>query len=261
MERRNFGRVEEVLEVPNLTEIQTRKYEAFLQMDAEPTKRANRGLEAVLREVFPIASYDGSLRLDYVCYRVGRPRYAPDQCRALRLTYGCPFRVTVRLSGTACPEPIEEEVYVGELPIMLGGGEFIINGAERVIVSQLHRSPGVDFSMELEAGDRRLHSCRIIPERGSWIEMNVSKKDVLVMRIDQSTKIPVTAFLRAMDPKYADTEMLIRLFYETKVLRLGQVKRGTPVQDLYVVGPVINKDTGEVILKAGERMGEKWEIL
>ena len=261
MERRNFGRVEEVLEVPNLTEIQTRKYEAFLQMDAEPTKRANRGLEAVLREVFPITSYDGSLRLDYVCYRVGRPRYAPDQCRALRLTYGCPFRVTVRLSGTACPEPIEEEVYVGELPIMLGGGEFIINGAERVIVSQLHRSPGVDFSMELEAGDRRLHSCRIIPERGSWIEMNVSKKDVLVMRIDQSTKIPVTAFLRAMDPKYADTEMLIRLFYETKVLRLGQVKRGTPVQDLYVVGPVVNKDTGEVILKAGERIGEKWETI
>ncbi|MGB2801511.1 MAG: DNA-directed RNA polymerase subunit beta, partial [Phycisphaerae bacterium] len=213
------------------------------------------------REVFPITSYDGSLRLDYVSYRLGRPRYTPDQCRALRLTYGRPFRITVRLSGQAYEAPIEEEVYVGELPIMMGGGEFIINGAERVIVSQLHRSPGVDFSMTLEAGDRRLHSCRIIPERGSWIEINVSKKDVLQMRIDQSTKIPVTAFLRAMDPKYADTEALIRLFYETKTLRLTHVKRGTPVQDMYVVSPVVDKETGEIVLEAGQRIGEKWDTI
>ena len=261
IERRNFGRVQEILEIPNLTEIQTRKYEEFLQLDGEPAKRKNTGLESVLREVFPISSYDGSLRLDYVSYRLGRPRYTPDQCRALRLTYGRPFRVTVRLSGQAYAEPIEEEVYVGELPIMMGGGEFIINGAERVIVSQLHRSPGVDFSMSLEAGDRRIHSCRIIPERGSWIEMNVSKKDVLQMRIDQSSKIPVTAFLRAMNAKFADTEMLIRLFYETKALKLAAVKPGTPMQDMYVVSPVVNKDTGEVILAAGQRIGEKWETI
>ena len=261
IESRNFGRVVEVLEVPNLTEIQTRKYEEFLQLDAEPAKRKNLGLESVLREVFPITSYDGSLRLDYVSYRLGRPRYTPDQCRALRLTYGRPFRVTVRLSGPAYAEPIEEEVYVGELPIMMGGGEFIINGAERVIVSQLHRSPGVDFSMSLESGDRRIHSCRIIPERGSWIEMNVSRKDTLLMRIDQSSKIPVTAFLRAMDAKFADTEMLIRLFYETKILKLNQIKPGTPMQDMYVVAPVVSKETGEVVLKAGERIGEKWEAI
>jgi DNA-directed RNA polymerase subunit beta len=261
IERRNFGRVPEILEVPNLTEIQTRKYEEFLQLDGEPARRKNTGLESVLREVFPITSYDGALRLDYVSYRLGRPRYTPDQCRALRLTYGRPFRVTVRLSGQAYPEPIEEEVYVGELPIMLGGGEFIINGAERVIVSQLHRSPGVDFSMTLEAGDRRIHSCRIIPERGSWIEMNVSKKDVLQMRIDQSSKIPVTAFLRAMETKFADTETLIRLFYETKILKLVGIKPGTPMQDMYVVAPVVNKDTGEVVLGAGQRMGEKWETI
>ena len=261
IQRRNFGRVQEVLEVPNLTEIQTRKYEEFLQLDADPAKRQNVGLESVLREVFPIASYDGSLRLDYVAYRLGRPRYAPDQCRALRLTYGRPFRITVRLSGQAYAEPIEEEVYVGELPIMMGGGEFVINGAERVIVSQLHRSPGVDFSMELEAGDRRLHSCRIIPERGSWIEINVSKKDVLQMRIDQSSKIPVSAFLRAMDAKFADTETLIRLFYETKIVKLTGIKPGTPMQDMYVVSPIVDKDTGEVVLQAGERIGEKWDNL
>ena len=261
IERRNFGRVQEVLEIPNLTEIQTRSYEEFLQLDADPAKRANRGLESVLREVYPITSYDGSLRLDYVSYRLGRPRYTPDQCRALRLTYGRPFRVTVRLSGSAYPQPIEEEVYVGEIPIMMGGGEFIINGAERVIVSQLHRSPGVDFSMQLEAGDRRLHSCRIIPERGSWIEINVSKKDVLQMRIDQSSKIPVSAFLRAMDVKFSDTETILRLFYETKRLELGKVKPGTAVQDMYVVSPVVSKDTGEVILNAGERIGEKWDTI
>ena len=261
MESRNFGRVGEVLKIPNLTEIQTRSYEEFLQLDADPLKRANRGLESVLREVFPITSYDGSLRLDYVSYRLGRPRYTPDQCRQLRLTYGRPFRITVRLSGTAYAEPLEEEVYVGEIPIMLGGGEFIINGAERVIVSQLHRSPGVDFSMQLEAGDRRLHSCRIIPERGSWIEINVSKKDVLQMRIDQSSKIPVTAFLRAMDPKYSDTETLIRLFYETKRLDLKKLKPGTAVQDMYVASTVVDKATGEVVLKAGERIGEKWDTI
>jgi DNA-directed RNA polymerase subunit beta len=261
MECRNFGRVQEVVEIPNLTEIQTRKYEEFLQLDLDPARRKNTGLESVLREVFPITSYDGNLRLDYVSYRLGRPRYTPDQCRALRLTYGRPFRITVRLSGQAYKEPIEEEVYVGELPIMMGGGEFIINGAERVIVSQLHRSPGVDFSMELEAGDRRLHSCRIIPERGSWIEINVSKKDVLQMRIDQSSKIPVSAFLRAMDPKFADTETLIRLFYETKTLKLAGLKPGTPVQDMYVVGPVVDKSTGEVIIGAGQRIGEKWDTL
>ena len=147
--------------------------------------------------------------------------------------------MTVRLSGNAYPQPIEEEVYVGEIPIMMGGGEFIINGAERVIVSQLHRSPGVDFSMQLEAGDRRLHSCRIIPERGSWIEINVSKKDVLQMRIDQSSKIPVTAFLRAMNAKFSDTETILRLFYETKRLDLTKVKPGTAVQDMYVTSPVV----------------------
>ncbi|MGB2938463.1 MAG: DNA-directed RNA polymerase subunit beta [Phycisphaerae bacterium] len=261
MEQRHFGRVGEVLEIPNLTEVQTRAYTEFLQLDTEPEKRLNTGLETILREAFPITSYDESLRLDYVSYHLGRPRYTPDQCRQLRLTYGMPFRITVRLSGQAYAEPIEEEVYVGEVPIMMGGGEFVINGAERVIVSQLHRSPGVDFSVALEAGDQRLHSCRIIPERGSWIEISVSKKDVLQMRIDQSSKIPVTAFLRAMDAKYADTETLIRLFYETKRLILSKVKPGTPVQDFYVTAPVVSKETGEVILETGQRIGEKWDTI
>src|SRR5204862_5292691 len=132
-------------------------------------------------------------------YALGKPRSEPDECRQLRLTYGRPFKIWLRLTKE---QPIEEEVYLGDMPIMLGGGEFIINGAERVVVSQLHRSPGVDFISEKE-GERELHSCRVIPERGSWIELNVTKKDALVVRIDQSGKFSAMTLLRAMSSKYS----------------------------------------------------------
>ena len=160
---------------PEKIEIQTESYEAFLQEETCAEKRKDHGLEGVLREIFPIESYDKTIKLEYLRYELGKPRYTPDECRQLRLTYGKPFRVWLRLNKE---QPIEEEVYLGDIPIMLGGGEFIINGAERVVVSQLHRSPGVDFVMEQEGtSDRKLPSCRIIPERGSWIELNVTKKD------------------------------------------------------------------------------------
>ena len=152
----------------------------------------------MLREIFPIESYDKTIKLEYLRYELGKPRYTPDECRQLRLTYGRPFRVWLRLNKE---QPIEEEVYLGDMPIMLGGGEFIINGAERVVVSQLHRSPGVDFVSETDAGDRKLHSCRIIPERGSWIELNITKKDTLSVRIDQSGKFSAMTLLRAMEPE------------------------------------------------------------
>ena len=152
----------------------------------------------MLREIFPIESYDKTLQLEYLRYELGKPRYEPHECRQLRLTYGRPFRVWLRLTKE---QPIEEEVYLGDMPIMLGGGEFIINGAERVVVSQLHRSPGVDFVSEIEAGDRRSYSCRIIPERGSWIELNTTKKDTISVRIDQSGKFSAMTLLRAMDPQ------------------------------------------------------------
>src|SRR6266550_2821540 len=171
---RRFGSRSDQFALPNLTDIQTRGYETFLQYETPLDKRKDHGLEGVLREIFPIESYDKSLKLEYLRYELGKPRYEPDECRQLRLTYGRPFRVWLRLTRE---QPIEEEVYLGDMPIMLGGGEFIINGAERVVVSQLHRSPGVDFVSELEAGDRRLFSCRVIPERGSWIEINTTKKD------------------------------------------------------------------------------------
>jgi DNA-directed RNA polymerase subunit beta len=177
---RNFGRFGDAVEVPSLTDVQTKSYDRFLQLEIPALKREDSGLEGVLREIFPIESYDKTLSLSYIKYELGKPRYGPDECRQLRLTYGRPFKVWLRLNKE---QPVEEEVYLGDMPIMIGGGEFIINGAERVVVSQLHRSPGVDFVVEIDAGDRKIFSARIIPERGSWIELNFSKRDTLQVRM------------------------------------------------------------------------------
>src|SRR5438477_6889986 len=203
---RNFGRIGDAIEVPPLTDVQIRSYERFLQLDTPAEKRSPSGLEGVLREIFPIESYDKTISLEYVKYDLGKPRYDPDECRQLRLTYGRPFRVWLRLNKE---QPVEEEVYLGDMPIMIGGGEFIINGAERVVVSQLHRSPGVDFVVEVAEGERKLHSCRIIPERGSWIEVNVTKKDALGVRIDQSGKFSAVTLLRAMSQEHSTDAAVI----------------------------------------------------
>src|SRR4030065_70533 len=156
-EVRRFGSLRAPHTIPDLTEIQTRSYEAFLQYDVPTAKRAHQRIEGVLREIFPIESYDKTLRLEYLRYELGKPRYEPHECRQLRLTYGRPFRVWLRLTKE---QPIEEEVYLGDMPIMLRGGEFIINGAERVVVKQRHRSPGGDFIKDQAAGDRALHADR-----------------------------------------------------------------------------------------------------
>jgi DNA-directed RNA polymerase subunit beta len=244
---RNFGHFGDTSEVPPLCDIQLRSYERFLQLDTLSEQRTPTGLEGVLREIFPIESYDKNLSLDYIKYELGKPRYGPDECRQLRLTYGRPFRVWLRLNKE---QPVEEEVYLGDMPIMIGGGEFIINGAERVVVSQLHRSPGVDFTQELE-GERRLHSCRIIPERGSWIEINVTKKETLGVRIDQSGKFSAVTLLRAMDPAYSSDGQILRAFYPIEDVKVNADNRerltgAIPVDD------IINPETGEVYLDAGE---------
>ncbi len=217
-ERRNFGRVPEVVPIPNLMALQLDSYRRFLQEEVPPRERDKIvGLEAILQEIYPIESYDGQIVLEYLEYELGKPRYTPDECRRLRLTYGTPFKIRVRLRKQ---EPVEEDVYLGEIPRMIGGGEFIINGAERVIVSQLHRSPGVDFDEEVQQ-EKRLQKCRIIPDRGSWIEINVNKKDAITVRIDQSGKFPVTCLLRAMDATLGTTAQLVRAFYETEVVKLS----------------------------------------
>ncbi len=256
---RNFGRFGDTAKVPPLTAIQTRSYERFLQLDLPPDQREAIGLEGVLREIFPIKSYDNTLSLEYLRYELGKPRYGPDECRQLRLTYGRPFKVWLRLVKE---QPVEEEVYLGDMPIMIGGGEFIINGAERVVVSQLHRSPGVDFVVETEGSDKKLHSCRIIPERGSWIEVNVTKKDTLGVRIDQSGKFSSMTLLRAMDPAYSTDADILRAFYPTETIKTNSKDARARVKGATAVGDVIDPETGEVYLDSGETFtDEKLDVI
>lgn len=252
---RNFGHFGDTIDIPPLTDIQLKSYARFLQYDVAVDKRELMGIEGVLREIFPIESYDKTIRLRYLRYELGKPRFGPDECRQLRLTYGRPFKVWLRLEKD---QPVEEEVFLGEMPIMIGGGEFIINGAERVVVSQLHRSPGVDFQEEMD-GDRKLHSCRIIPERGSWIEINVTKKDFLSVRIDQSGKFSAMTLLRAMDPKYSSDAEIIREFKD--FLETEEIKNNAPGKTrligAQVVGDVIDPQTGEIFADCGDILTEQ----
>jgi DNA-directed RNA polymerase subunit beta len=248
---RDFSRFGDAVEVPDLIEIQTASYARLLQAESEPGNRKQEGLEELLHEVFPIESYDENMWLEYVDYSLDEPRYTPDECRELGLTYGMPFRVRVRLHRKDREEVQEEAIYLGDIPIMIGGGEFIVNGSERVIVSQLHRSPGVDFIKESAEGDRALHACRIIPERGSWIEINVTRKDVLAVRIDQSSKIPATTFLRAMSADYGTDESIVRAFHQVKNTRVGSLK-----PEMYAAAPIVDPDTGEELVRAGCQIGE-----
>ena len=239
--------------VPSLVQLQTGAYSAFLQEDTPPEHRNPQGLESVLREVFPIPSYDETMELQYVGYDLGSPRYSPDECRELKLTYGRPFKIRIRLQKES---PVEEDVYLGEIPIMIGGGEFIVNGTERVIVTQLHRSPGVDFSVETHSGERKLHSCWLIPERGSWIELNVTKKEMLAVRIDQSGKFPATALLRAISEEYSTDADIVRLFYTTKQVSTKSRVFKKNVIGRHVVEAHADEDTGEVIIDALEPISE-----
>ncbi|MGP1309812.1 MAG: DNA-directed RNA polymerase subunit beta, partial [Phycisphaerales bacterium] len=253
MKVRDFSKRGDAIPVPDLNLLQRDGYERFLQQAASTPEERNTaiGLEALLREVFPINSYDDTMSLEYLYYALEEPRYTPDECRELRLTYGMPFRVCVRLKRQNHPDIPEEEIYLGEIPIMMGGGEFIVNGAERVIVSQLHRSPGVDFSIASMEADRPLHSARIIPERGSWIELEVTKKDVLAMRIDQSTKLAATTFLRCLDQSIASTEALLSLFYEIKEITVENLR-----PEHWAAQSIIDTETGEELVGVGRQIGE-----
>jgi len=249
---RNFGKIGDAVDVPDLIEVQLKSYSRFLQANVSPKNRKNIGLEALFREIFPIVSYDKTMQLEFIGYELEKPRYTVQQCRELRLTYGYPLKIRCVLKRKEADDIAEQAIYLGEMPVMIGGGEFIINGAERVIVNQLHRSPGVDFVIDSRDGDRILHGSRIIPERGSWIEIAVTKKDVLIVRIDQSSKIPATIFLRAMSEKYSKTEDILRLFYETKTVKTGKLD---PL--MWAVGPVVDTETGEVVVEAGTQLGDR----
>jgi DNA-directed RNA polymerase subunit beta len=254
MQIHDFSRVKGVIPVPDLVEVQTRSYARFLQESAPAKGRKSVGLEALFREMFPIKSYDGRLSLEYICYELGRPRYSPENCRRLRLTYGRPLRARLRLVR---PDgAVQEDVYLGDVPIMLGGGEFVVNGAQRVIVAQLHRSPGVDFQEDTRTTEKRLHSCRIIPERGSWIEIDVSRKEVLYIRVDQSGRFPITTFIRALAPEFSQTADIIRRFYDTEFEEIPQ-RGGARLRGKYAAEDVVDRDTGEIILSVGQQITDE----
>ena len=266
---RYYGKAFKSLELPDLMETQRKFYAEFLQADVPADQRKNDGLEAVFREMFPIESYDNTMSMEYLGYQLTPPRYTQDECRQLKQSYGAPLKIHLRLNRQ---QPVEEWVYLGEMPLMIGGGEFIVNGAERVIVTQIQRSPGVDFSTETHSSGKILHSARIIPERGSWITVETTSKDELVVRIDRSSKIAATMFLRALAAReykdengelkkeiLLDTDAdVIRHFYETTTVELTPsaiAKLTADKEKLPVLVSEITED-GNVRFATGIRMTE-----
>jgi DNA-directed RNA polymerase subunit beta len=248
--------MQDAVAIPDLVAVQRDSFAKFLQKDVPPTKRTDTGLEALFREIFPIESYDKKMSLEYICYELEKPHYTPLECRQLRLTYAYPLKIHCRLRSESGADLAEQAIYLGEVPVMIGGGEFIVNGAVRVIVNQLHRSPGVDFLIESKEGDRVLHGGRIIPERGSWIEIGVTQKDILVVKIDQSSKIPATVFLRAVNPEYGTTESILKLFYPTKMVPTNKL-----TSNMWAVSPIVDTSTGEILVDAGCQIGEKLAVI
>ncbi len=208
--RKNFGKRPSILGTPYLLAIQLDSYRRFLQADVAESKRDEIGLHAAFDSVFPISSYSGNATLEYVSYRLGEPVFDVKECQLRGLTYAAPLRVKVRLvvldkEASGAKKPVkdvrEQEVYLGELPLMTDNGTFIINGTERVIVSQLHRSPGVFFDHDrgkTHSSGKLLFSARIIPYRGSWLDFEFDPKDCVFARIDRRRKLPVTIILRAL---------------------------------------------------------------
>ncbi|MDP1699237.1 MAG: DNA-directed RNA polymerase subunit beta [Xanthomonadaceae bacterium] len=263
--RKDFGKRRTILEVPYLLAIQVDSYREFLQSDRALAKREDKGLHAALKSVFPISSYSGNAALEYVSYKLGEPAFDERECRSRGMSYGAPLRVTVRLviydresSTKAIKYVKEQEVYMGEVPLMTGNGTFIVNGTERVIVSQLHRSPGVFFDHDrgkTHSSGKLLYSARIIPYRGSWLDFEFDPKDGLFTRIDRRRKLPVSILLRALG--YNNEEML-SIFHDINTFHIGS-KEGV---ELELVAERLRGETldfdlvvgDKVILEAGKRI-------
>ena len=228
--RKDFGKRSSILEVPYLLAIQLDSYRKFLQADAHEDRRGDIGLHAAFKSVFPIVSYSGNASLEYVSYRLGEPVFDVKECQLRGLTYAAPLRVKVRLvvldkEAPGAKKPVkdirEQEVYLGELPLMTENGTFVVNGTERVIVSQLHRSPGVFFDHDrgkTHSSGKLLFSARVIPYRGSWLDFEFDAKDCVYARIDRRRKLPVTILLRALG--YTD-EQVLDLFFEKNTFYLS----------------------------------------
>jgi DNA-directed RNA polymerase subunit beta len=268
--RKNFGRIKKILEIPNLIDIQMKSYEKFLQMDVEPDKRGNFGLQGAFKSVFPISDFSGKCSLEFVSYKIGEARYDVKECIQKGMTYAAPLKIVVRLvvfetdrgsEHKAIRDIKEQEIYFGEIPLMTErNGTFIMNGTERVIVSQLHRSPGIFFDHDKGktlASGKLIYSSRIIPIRGSWLDFEFDSKDLLYVRIDRRRKMPVTILLKAMGNS---NEYLLNYFYNIEKVFLDD-KISYMVVDESFIGEKAPEDikdpaTGDVIVKKARKINK-----
>ena len=251
IERTNFGKLREVIQPPNLIEIQITSYLDFLQKGIPDKQRKPQGLEAVFREVFPIESYDGRLVLEYVSYTLGDPKNTEIECIREGITYSVPLYVKLRLREEDFIK--DEEIYMGEIPMVTERGSFIINGAERVVVSQLHRSPGIAFEVTPHPNGKLLHSFRIIPDRGTWLEVQFDNNDLLYVYLDRRRrrrKFLITTLLRAIG--YSSDIDLLNLFYEIKDLKVSKALDMENVSTLVLVEDAIDAQKGVVLARAFE---------
>jgi DNA-directed RNA polymerase subunit beta len=267
--RRSFGKNDRVIDPPGLMKLQINSYEEFLQRDIPPARREEKGLQAVFKSVFPIYDFNKTVSLEFVSYSLEEPKYSELECRARGLSYEAPLKVTVRLVFYDVNEDDEEqrtvssikeqEVYLGNIPLMAKTGSFIYNGTERVIVSQLHRSPGIIFehdSGKKHSSGKLLYSARIIPHRGSWLDFEFDHKNILYARIDRKRKLHATVILRAMG---YSVEQILEMFYETETINLkdGAYTREldfTLMQGARAEADILDPKAGKVIVKKGKKI-------
>jgi DNA-directed RNA polymerase subunit beta len=265
--RKDFGKRKSILDVPYLLETQIRSYQEFLQLEVPADDRRGRGLHGALKSVFPIVAYSGNAALEYVSYKLGEPVFDVKECKLRGMSYGAPLRVKVRLviydkESSAKVKPVkyvkEQEVYMGDLPLMTETGTFIVNGTERVIVSQLHRSPGVFFDHDrgkTHSSGKLLFSARVIPYRGSWLDFEFDPKDAIFTRIDRRRKLPVTILLRALG---MNNEEILDTFFETSKVTLKKSGAKLELIPERLRGETaffdIRSRTGKVLVPTGKRI-------
>ncbi|MBC7357004.1 MAG: DNA-directed RNA polymerase subunit beta [Desulfacinum sp.] len=269
--RKSFGKIKKIVDIPNLIQMQKESYANFLQMDVPPQARAKKGLQEVFQSVFPIEDFSQTASLEFVQYSFGDVKYDVDECLARGMTYEAPLKIVVRLvvydvdkeAGIRSIRDIkEQEIYFGTLPMMTENGTFIINGTERVIVSQLHRSPGIFFDHDrgkTHSSGKILYSARIIPLRGSWLDFEFDPKDILHVRIDRRRKLPATVLLKALG--YA-TEELLNYFYKIqRVFLIDATSAEKELNQETLVGTrapedIVHPETGEVLVKKNRKLGK-----
>ncbi len=255
LERTNYGKLTDVIEPPDLIEIQTNSYRNFLQQEIPPAKRREIGLQAVFKEVFPIESYDGQFALDFARYEIAEPKMSAIECLREGQTFSAPLYLTFRLREGE--EFREEDVYMGELPLMTPQGTFVVNGAERVIVSQLHRSPGICYEQSVHANGSLLYSFRIIPDRGSWLEVQFDTSDLLYIYLDRTRrrrKFLASTFLRALG--YGTDDELLTLLYSIEKLELGGKIDPEKIRLKVLKDDVIDADAQSVVARKYEPLTE-----